>query len=546
VRLGRSPSGMPWDSHRDEVAAYVRLGADGKAQQPLHFAEGVLGDRVRIMGLEAKPELNGRTGKALHIDRAKGRMAVDLGGKDGTVLVRLRNVEGIWLPLRLAEAVTTTRDIPTVRLWLCAGGDVNAWGAAFGNSDMVALLVESLADPTLKDSSGRKAADYAEPQSSIVELLGSPSIEDSLRSLEVSQRDDGPQRVKEGPSSSEARPVSLSIPPRQLVPVYKSTSTCYSNPHWKMTLNDGCDARGSRGYQPNDLVHVDPLSFQSADQAMSSPMFECVDGERRPFLLFCVVFKPPGLPASAPDDLWLLKSLNHRSQVVTTIASESQMKLLCPCPSGPVQDACLEWGIGSSSNCFADKTNGSRPAFALTLGPGSKMRNFERAETWFIGDLAVRSVLDGTCGLPPSPSGFYLPCVPRNVMLGALPTCHCEDHHCCLILLALLEHGLSDSWPPQAAEIFPGARGDPATTSHNMQWVCIEHIDAAFAGEKQRLADKEANGHTAVASPLKPCAVCGGGGLKACALCKKVWYCSIECQRKHWKAWHKVECLRDA
>jgi len=36
--------------------------------------------------------------------------------------------------------------------------------------------------------------------------------------------------------------------------------------------------------------------------------------------------------------------------------------------------------------------------------------------------------------------------------------------------------------------------------------------------------------------------------LKACANCSKAWYCSKNCQKQHWKAFHKQECkaLREA
>ena len=30
--------------------------------------------------------------------------------------------------------------------------------------------------------------------------------------------------------------------------------------------------------------------------------------------------------------------------------------------------------------------------------------------------------------------------------------------------------------------------------------------------------------------------------LKSCARCRKVAYCSVECQTADWKAWHKAEC----
>ena len=633
-----------WDSHRDEVAAHQRTGGDGNAQLPLVFAETMIGERVRVMGLQGKPQLNGRSGVALHLDRATGRMAIDLGEKGGKVKVRVQNVEGLWLPARIALAVIE-HDIPTVRKWLQAGGDVNAWGGssfmaggltmlhmASGqlrdgrSTEMVTFLVEALADVTLRDSSGRKAADYARQT---IAVLGSRSGEDDLRALEVEPTEGDGVRIRQSPSlkeeqaadsmdsdwawevgddaviqgsdtpaanglkvtlkhwcptgcgaegckyehvahwavelqelghatagpytrlasknghsSSDEAAFLLCIPPRELAPI--GNSTCYSSPSWKLVLNDGVILEPGREYVPNDIVFVEELSSQSADDAMSSgDMFRCNDGKRRPLLLYCVVSKPKGLPSSAPDDMWMLKSLNHRSQVCTAMVSESQMKLLLACPTKPVHDACMEWGIGSSSDCFVDKTNGSRPAFALTLGPGENMHHFERARQYFVGDLAVRSTLDGSIGLPPSPSGFFLPCIPRNHMLGALPACRCEGKHCCRVLFTLLSKDNAAAWgmPPQAPEIFPGAHGDPATKAHNLQFVCIEHIDASFEGEKQRLADQAAKGRTAVRSPLRPCTVCGAGGQSACSQCKKVWYCSKDCQRKHWKASHKAECI---
>lgn len=38
------------------------------------------------------------------------------------------------------------------------------------------------------------------------------------------------------------------------------------------------------------------------------------------------------------------------------------------------------------------------------------------------------------------------------------------------------------------------------------------------------------------------CAVCGGAGEKRCSRCKKVRYCSLTCQSKHWKEGHKLKC----
>jgi len=37
---------------------------------------------------------------------------------------------------------------------------------------------------------------------------------------------------------------------------------------------------------------------------------------------------------------------------------------------------------------------------------------------------------------------------------------------------------------------------------------------------------------------------CERGGLKKCARCQKARYCGAECQKAHWKAGHKKECVR--
>lgn len=43
---------------------------------------------------------------------------------------------------------------------------------------------------------------------------------------------------------------------------------------------------------------------------------------------------------------------------------------------------------------------------------------------------------------------------------------------------------------------------------------------------------------------FKSCPVCGKrDGLRKCARCKRQVYCSVECQKKHWKH-HKVTCRR--
>ncbi len=47
-------------------------------------------------------------------------------------------------------------------------------------------------------------------------------------------------------------------------------------------------------------------------------------------------------------------------------------------------------------------------------------------------------------------------------------------------------------------------------------------------------------------APLKHCQECqkDEGELFHCSSCKKVYYCNVKCQRKHWKI-HKLSCSSD-
>ena len=44
-------------------------------------------------------------------------------------------------------------------------------------------------------------------------------------------------------------------------------------------------------------------------------------------------------------------------------------------------------------------------------------------------------------------------------------------------------------------------------------------------------------------SASSPCAMCGKDAASKCASCKRVAYCSKECQKSHWKS-HKAECKK--
>ncbi|KAF7001215.1 hypothetical protein CFC21_105251 [Triticum aestivum] len=49
-------------------------------------------------------------------------------------------------------------------------------------------------------------------------------------------------------------------------------------------------------------------------------------------------------------------------------------------------------------------------------------------------------------------------------------------------------------------------------------------------------------GQQAAAPELGPCAHCGAAGTKKCSGCKRMRYCSGECQSKHWQSDHKFKC----
>ena len=61
--------------------------------------------------------------------------------------------------------------------------------------------------------------------------------------------------------------------------------------------------------------------------------------------------------------------------------------------------------------------------------------------------------------------------------------------------------------------------------------------------EVQRLADLYS--HSTIEGLMDgfKCAKCKKEAFKRCSKCKKVWYCSKECQVSHWKESHKAECV---
>ena len=77
----------------------------------------------------------------------------------------------------------------------------------------------------------------------------------------------------------------------------------------------------------------------------------------------------------------------------------------------------------------------------------------------------------------------------------------------------------------------------------------LARLRQSGAKDKESRERKRAAKHAAqkVAPPIRmPCDGCGASGHKLlnCSACKATFYCSKECQKRHWKNGHKAECAR--
>merc|ERR1711982_116971 len=68
-------------------------------------------------------------------------------------------------------------------------------------------------------------------------------------------------------------------------------------------------------------------------------------------------------------------------------------------------------------------------------------------------------------------------------------------------------------------------------------------IDSSLAGPSKYIEMLEEEGKRRCANCKKD-AKCFAGPLKQCVRCKAVWYCGRECQVKHWKEGHKIDCIK--
>jgi len=71
-----------------------------------------------------------------------------------------------------------------------------------------------------------------------------------------------------------------------------------------------------------------------------------------------------------------------------------------------------------------------------------------------------------------------------------------------------------------------------------------EAEDTAVSDAQYAAAGVRPLGVSKAEPDVPPCDYCGKNwtGKKSCSKCQSVFYCSVDCQRKHWKSGHKKEC----
>ncbi|KAF2226889.1 hypothetical protein BDZ85DRAFT_316340 [Elsinoe ampelina] len=115
------------------------------------------------------------------------------------------------------------------------------------------------------------------------------------------------------------------------------------------------------------------------------------------------------------------------------------------------------------------------------------------------------------------------------------PLCHCGRGHNLSDVPAFWKPYQHFSYRAAFSMLYSGKEFAAMSTRKEMKLPMIDLDDPMKAlelGMRKMMTGKEA-----------PCGQCGkeGGGMKACARCKKVGYCGRECQKKGWKR-HKKEC----
>lgn len=124
-----------------------------------------------------------------------------------------------------------------------------------------------------------------------------------------------------------------------------------------------------------------------------------------------------------------------------------------------------------------------------------------------------------------------------------------------LVILCCAQQGGAEAVPVAAAT---AARLAAAKAAHASQRevertvaAALQAVESAASGATGATAGKKkAPAAAAVAAAGRTCGACSagsaqdGGPLKLCGRCKKVGYCSAECQKVHWRIGHKENCSK--
>ena len=338
---------------------------------------------------------------------------------------------------------------------------------------------------------------------------------------------------KRGENFGSCRRECCSADPNAPKPVLKGT-------HIKgfgAKVQRGGTYQKARRIEVNDSVYVCNLSEKHRLHALNAAgLFDLEDGTTRPLLLYTVLFNET--KKTDGTGIWLLKSLNHSSQVITVQISEELLFVVSACSEVPCHDTTRTKGTRATLP-VAKTLDGSIPSFCLSVGPDKAAGdNFGSSSQCvvFPESVILENITAGT-------GGYFLPCVPRNHLFGQVPNCSCKDFHCMQVLRSMLCSGVeAGNWKKDALDVLMmgdnGKRRMPDRQNHNYQWICLEPIDSWLeAGrddderrirlEAGRDDDERRKRVERGSCKLEPsmghvCAICEEEGKKVCSGCMRV------------------------